>query len=406
MTRFGWLAVAVSMLAACGDDGGETPIDAVESDAEVDAQDIDTPPAPTFSGSISILEAAVLNPGTQGTIFGQGPQISVSFVSTATVPGPIMQEDPTSALGCKAWQYTAVQAAAAAAGLDEGVVQFTLTGTTPPMIPPCGFAAGVGYACPHTGTASTGGAISAGPNAGTARLTDADNNFSDNNTLGRYVRIAGANTMANNGVFPIVARPSSTQIVYANQAFVAETLPGTASHVNVYGVGPIPGAADPGFLQNDNAVSVTLTAGGANNIATFTSTTGNQTFGDDFTLATAEAAKLNAIPKTGAAFTVTCSAAGCPAGSAAGTVLNIVTTDTPTTGLSPFAMPLPTNRRVVVRCGVLGQSAITVPAAYSALIMGAGATRIQASFIRGALLSGGPPEVSVVAGHAIVGFTN
>jgi hypothetical protein len=38
--------------------------------------------------------------------------------------------------------------------------------------------------------------------------------------------------------------------------------------------------------------------------------------------------------------------------------------------------------------------------------MGSGSTRIQASFIRGALLGGGPESVSVVAGHAIVGFTN
>jgi len=36
----------------------------------------------------------------------------------------------------------------------------------------------------------------------------------------------------------------------------------------------------------------------------------------------------------------------------------------------------------------------------------AGATRIQASFIRASLMSGGPATVTSSAGHAIVGYTN
>lgn len=405
MKRLALFALTTAALVACGDDGGDGGGDA-DAAPEVDAPpDIDAA-APTFSGSISLLEVAVLNPGSGGTFFGQGPQVSIALASSADVPGPIMEEMPGSALGCKAWEYTAAQAAAAATGTDEGMVEFALTGTTPPMAPPCAFTAGVGYTCPHLSTAETGGVIAAGPNAGLATLTDTDNNFADSNSLGRYLRITGATNAANNGVFPIVSRPGATTLVYANAAFLPESLPTAATHVNVFGLGPIPNAADPGFLEDDNAVSVTLTAGGGNHFATFTSTTGQQTFGDDFTLATAELDKLNAIPKDGSAFTVTCAAQDCAAGSAAGTVLNIVTTDTATTGLSPFAMPLPTTRQVKIRCGVLGTSAITVPAAYSALIMGSGATRIQASFIRGALLGGGPESVSVVAGHAIVGFTN
>ncbi|KAB2896348.1 MAG: hypothetical protein F9K40_14645 [Kofleriaceae bacterium] len=405
MKRLAWFALATATLAACGDDEGGTDIDAQVVDAAIDAQDIDTPP-PTFSGSISLLEVAVLNPGTGGTFFGQGPQVSIALVSSEDVPGPIMEE-MSSALGCKAWEYTPAQAAAAAIGADEGMIELTLAGTTPPSTPPCTFTAGVGYTCPHTnGTAGTGGIIAAGPNAGTATLTDADNSFGNGSSLGRYLRISGATNAANNGAFPIVARPTATTLVYANPAFVAETLPATATHVNIFGLGPIPGAADPGFINDDNTVSVTLTAGGGNHFDTFTSTTSSATFGDDFDLATAELEKLNAIPEDGTAFTITCDAADCPAGSAAGTVLNIVTTDAPTAGLSPFAMPLPTTKQVKIRCGVLGSGAITVPAAYSALIQSSGATRIQASFIRGALLIGGPENVSVVAGHAVVGFTN
>jgi hypothetical protein len=313
---------------------------------------------------------------------------------------------PTSNLGCKAWEYTPAQAAAAAGGADEGSIGFTLNGTNQPTVPSCTFTAGTGYACPELTTASTGGVIAAGPQQGLASITDADNAFTASDSNGRYIKISGATNAANNGVFPIVTRASGQTLIYANPAFVAETIPATGSHVNVYGVGPIPSAADPGFLSDDLTANVVLTAGGGNHFTTFTSTTGVGTIGDDFTLTTAELNKLNAIPKDGSAFTVTCDAADCPTGSAAGTVLNIVTTDTATTGLSPFAMPAPTTKQVKIRCAVLGQTAITVPAAYSALIMGSGSTRIQASFIRGALLGGGPESVSVVAGHAIVGFTN
>jgi hypothetical protein len=404
MKRLALFAFATASLVACGDDGGGADIDAAIDAPDIDAE-IDAPP-PTFSGSISLLEVAVLNTGTAGTFLGQGPQIAVSLTSSADVPGPTMQEDPQSQTGCKAWEYTATQAAAAATGADEGVIKFMVGGTTPPMVPDCTFNAGVGYLCPHLGTAGTGGTIGVGAATGTATLADTDNTFSDSNSLGRYLRISGAAMAVNNGVFPIVGRTGANTLIYYNPARMAEVLPAAAQHINIYGLGPIPGAPDPGFLQNDATMDVMLTAGGGNHFATFTSTTGVQTFGDDFTLATAELNKLNAIPKNGSAFTITCDAQGCPPGSATGTVLNIVTTDAPTTALSPYALPLPMTRQVKIRCAVLGASAITVPAAYSALIMGSGATRIQASFIRGALLGGGPEGVSVVAGHATVGFTN
>ena len=408
MKRLALIALVTGSLVACGgDDEGGTDVDAPNVDAATDAQDIDTPPAPSYFGSISLLEAAVLNPGTGGTFFGQGPQVSISLTSSADVPGPVMQEMPT-AIGCKVWEYTPAQALAAATGADEGTVAFALTGTAAPTIPTCAFSAGVGYTCPQTATAGSGGVISPSGTAGVAVLTDADNTFVDSNSLGRYVRISGATNAANNGVFPITARPSPTSLAFANPAFVAETLPAAATHINIYGVGPIPNAAspDPGFLRDDNQVTVTFTAGGGNHFETFTSTTGSQTLGDDFDLDMAELNKLNGIPKDGTAFTITCDAAECPLGSAAGTVLNIVTTDAPTTGLSPFAMPPPMTKQVKIRCAVLGSGALTVPAAYSAFLQNAGATRIQASFIRGALLGGGPDNVSVVAGHAIVGFTN
>lgn len=407
MKRLVLLGLAISGVAACGDNSGDddSPIDArVIDGVEVDADDTDAPPAAVISGTISLLEAQLLDPGTAGTFFGQGVQVGISFTSNADVPGPVMEEQVGSPFGCKAWEYTAAQAAAASLGLDEGSIQITGTaGTTPPELPPCIFQAGAGYICPHAATQSTGGIIAAGP-SGTATLTDLDTTFDTANSTNRYVSISGATTAANNGVFPIIAVAGANTIIYGNPAFAAETIPATGGHINLAGVGPTPDKEDPGFLEDDVAVSFALTAGGGMDFDAFTVSTGVGTVGNDFTLATEEAIKLNAIPSDGNAFTVTCDATGCPAGSASGTILNIVTTDTATTGLSDFAMPLPTTKRVQVRCALLNQTAITIPAAYSALLMSSGATRIQATFIRPTLMASDP--VTAISGHAIVGYTN
>lgn len=411
-----WLGLGlVCSAAACGDDGDGANPDAPDIDGPVDADidspidaEIDTPP-PTFSGTLSLLEATVLNPGTSGTAFGQGVQISIAFTASDQVPPPLMETAPGTPFGCKAWEYTPAQAAAATIGLDEGRVAMTVTGLTPASLPECTFTAGIGYTCPHTATFSTGGTIAAGPQAGTMTLTDADVTFNANNTTNRYVVIGGAAMAANNGAFPILALAGANTIVYGNPAGTAETLPATATHVNLAGVGPTPMVPDPGFLTDVGTATFALTAGGGNHFTDFSVNTGAGTVGDDFTLANAEAIKLNAIPADGAEFSVACDAAGCPGGSASGSILNIVTTDTSVAGLSPFAMPPPTTKRIQIRCAALQAAAmnghtITVPAAYMALLQDAGIRRIQATFIRPQLMSSVP--VTAVSGHALVGFTN
>ena len=94
------------------------------------------------------------------------------------------------------------------------------------------------------------------------------------------------------------------------------------------------------------------------------------------------------------------------AGTATGSVLELVTTDTPTTGLSPFALPAPTTKQVRIRCIAVGTAMITVPAAFSTLIMDAAATRIQATFARITLMTGGPATTLSLSGHAVRGYTN
>jgi hypothetical protein len=350
-----------------------------------------------------LLEVSVLNPGTTGTSFGQGVEARFVFQDTASFP-PVMEETPGSPLGCKAWSIPAAQAPLARTGIDEGTIQ--VTGVTP-AFPACTFLPNAGYLCPHTGTASTGGTIATGPAAGTATLTDLDVTFNAANTTNRYVNVQGATNAANNGTFPIVGLAGANTIVYGNPAMVAETLPATATHVNLAGVAATPMVADPGFLSDADLVSFALTPGGGNHFAAFTvdaPATGG--VGDDFSLSTAESNKLNAVPTDGSSFTVSCDSTGCPAGSAIGSILDLIATDGPTAGLSPFAMPPPTTTLVRVRCTQLGQAAVTIPAAFSALIQGANATRIQATFIRPNLMTGGPANVTAVSGHAIRGYSN
>ena len=414
MKRFALLAVPLA-LAACGDNDENRPLDAAITidgpsidggiDAPTDAP-TDGPPAVTYSGTISVLEAAVLNPGTSGTFFGQGVQVGIAFSSSAD-PAP-MFEDMPGPFGCKAWVYTAAQAALVSAGTDEGSVQITTTGTIRPALPACTFSAPLGYACPHAETFGTGGVIGVGPQLGTATLSVVDGMYNAANTTNRYVKISGALTPSNNGVFPIVALASANTIIYGNPAVVAEaTLPVASTHVNVAGIGPTPMVPDPGFLSDDATTTIVLTPpiAGPNHLPAFTMTTGATTVADDFTLAPASLALMNNIPRANADFALACATGSCadPTGFN-GTLVNIIATDTPVAGMSPFAMPLPTTKRIQIRCAQIAPvTSITIPAALANLLTDPGITRIQTTFVRANLL--GTMPVTAIAGHAIVGFT-
>lgn len=426
MKRFVSLVLALGAAAACGDNlnpgGGDDDSDAVRPDApNPDAMPVDAPidaRAATHSGTVTLLEAALLAPGG-ASFFGQGVQIGISFVPrSGPQPTIVMEQSPGQPFGCKLFEFTPAQLAAQL-GTDEGPVNFTIAGGAAQIaVPSCTFTAGVGYTCPDLTTASTGGAIApgVGPLAGTGVLTDTDNTFTAANSNGRYIRISGAATAANNGVFPIMAAgtagglPADTMIAYANPAAAVETLPGTASHVNIAGVGPIPMAPDPAFLRDDNTATVVHTMGGGNNVETFTQmTTG--TVGDDFVLATGDNAKLTSIPTTGTAadLVISCDGASCAAGSAMGMLVNIISTDTavpsPVSASNFFAFPPPTTKRKQIRCSMIGGvTSITVPAAYMAAMIDPSITRIQTTVIRPALLGLDPPS-STLVGHATVGFT-
>jgi hypothetical protein len=411
--------VASVFVAACGDEavpdaripqppidvGGVMPPDATVEPPDAAGPDVST--APTFSGTISIQEVSV-NGVPQ---LGQGMQVTISFSNNQQSPAPVFEEMPGSLFGCKVWEYTAAEAADV--GLNEGSVQITAMDGDPVM-PPCNYVPTRGYLC--IGGAGAGGdvALVSAP-MGLWSLTDPE---ITNAALqvGSYVTITGATTPANNGNFPIVSSAGANTIVYANPnpAALPETLPATATFTMVAGVGPIPGMADPGFLEDDDVLDVTLTSGGDGHFETFTRSfpAAGGGVGDDFSLDTASQTTISDIPVDGSTFTIGCGGAGGSCGTSVGSILTITTTDgTIPAGVPPYYMPAPTTTEVSLRCANLGATELTVPAAASAFLQSSGATRIQTTFIRSNLQTtmnapgGVVANTTLVAGHGVVGFS-
>jgi hypothetical protein len=116
------------------------------------------------------------------------------------------------------------------------------------------------------------------------------------------------------------------------------------------------------------------------------------------------------IPTDGSAFTLGCDdAPSC--GTALASIVDIITTDAPVTGLSPFSLPSPVTKRVQIRCIKIGATTVTVPTGYAARLAAAmsGATRIRVQFSRvnaagaqNATLA--PNTTNIVGGHGEYGF--
>jgi hypothetical protein len=392
-------------IAACGDDGGGNP-DARRFDAPVPQPDGEPDASPTanFVGQLSILEATVWTPDGSGGFqeFGTGPSFRMAFTDPAMTGAPVMEDMPGSPFGCKAFEYTPAQFGATL-GADLGTIDVAFASGGVP-VPTCVFTAGAGYTCPDPATAGNGdnANIAPGPQAGLFAYVDADSNYTAA-VAGRYLSISGATPATNNGVFPIVAVPAPTTLIYANPAGSAGANVGGTS-ITVAGVGPIPQA--PGFIADDATMNVTFTSSNAQVFPNFTGMLAD--YANDFTPDAATQALLSNVPLDGTELTLDCEANSCA--DSLSRVVNIQTTDTPVAGLSPFAMPPPTTKGVLVRCtsAVGGPTSVTIPAAYSAFIMNSGATRIQTTMVSGSLASGtGLPNsrLVVLGGHSVVGFT-
>jgi hypothetical protein len=413
---------AAAFLAACDDSDDEpdarppqvfdaggpdgTPADGGPADGGLDA-------APFYPGTVSVQEVRFANPALAPA--GQGVQISITFEDGLAAVKPIMEEQPGQPFGCKVWEYTQEQSLVPST--NEGTVKVEIEPSgdnTAPVYPDCVHNPVTGYVCASAGGAAATAAITDNPTGDPPAPTPADGrwvftlasaNFSETLTPGSYLNISGATNAANNGAFPILARLSATSLLILNTRPTAgaEVLAG-GMYAVVSGIGPNPARqTEPFWMDNDAKVTVTITGTDDTHLGDLTAEVAN--VGDSFTLS--EASPIADIPMDGSAFTIGCADGACPSGSAAGSILNIVTTDGDTTGVpAPLMPPIKEGgKRVQVRCAQLGAAAtsITVPAAYSAYLMNSGATRIQASFLRSGLAQ--ESTVNVVAGHGVVGYT-
>lgn len=434
MKRFAFLAIPLA-LAACGDnlkvagnvDSG-VDIDAADIDAQdidapppIDAMEIDAAPVANYAGTVSIIEARLKNMGGAG-VDGHGIQLGVSFINDATAVPPIaMTAGASTTSGCFVWRYTVAQLATTL-GSDQGPVQINV-GDADPTFPACIFQPGAGYICPDLASSGVGGTLAVGPSAGTSTFTGATfsggGGFSSED-VGRYLRLNGTGVTALDTAFPIVAVASPSTVVVAG-ASVALSLPAAATFTTLAGVGPIPVPSfDP--MSNADTVTATKTGAGTPDVDNFTDRTlsiGGPSVGDDFILGTGPSSTTptinkvlpTAIPLDGSEFVIGCdTAADC--GASIGSLINIVTTDAPVTGLSPFGFPTPMATRTQIRCVALSARDVRVPAEISAFLRpsSSSATRVQTTFIRGnfgpiADMNGPTATTNFLGGHAEVGFT-
>jgi hypothetical protein len=280
-----------------------------------------------------------------------------------------------------------------------------MTGSTA-TIPPCVFVPSQGYRCvAGGGSGATGDMIvdDAG-GAGTAGLVDsapAGYTFSAAD-VGRYLVVSAAGA-GQNGAFPIVAVGANNTVIYANPTAASGAFTGTYSVIA--GLGPVPGAPDP--LLDSEMIKVSITPGGLGKFM-FPDTT--VPVGDSFTLDAASKTKINAMPLDGVATSLDCAAGSCGAGTAAGSLVVMTTTDgVIPPGAPDYYMPDPVNKLVVARCSALGASTVDLPTSVMAQIQASGAKRVRTLFIRTGLTITGNPGMlnptNILVGHAVAGFT-
>lgn len=352
-------------------------------------------PAPDlwpYGGTISIADTTVVNTPR----LGHGLSVLIDLGPIPAAP-PSYEETGGIPTGCKAMMLNLADLPPP--GGDEGVV--AISGTTG-AIPDCVFVAGAGYRC--VGSKGTGGLLAAA-GAGLWRFTSVGAGFSGVDT-GRHLVVSGASHPGNNGAFPIASVVDADTVIVLNDQAAAETLSGAWSVVA--GAGPVPGAPD--LLADTDSVSVSFTPGGGNHFLLAPLPAIDA--GNAFTLNSASAALLKAIPTAGKAITLDCKGAGgrCPTGDGpVATLVTLVTTDGDPATVGPYDMPPPVSRQARISCLAYDTTRVILPAAAMVYVRNAAPTRIRASYARlGAAVGAqtdGSHAVTATVGHAFVGYT-
>lgn len=378
--------VALSVGAAgCFDDPYRSNLGAL------DTVDAGTPGQRRF-GNVLVFETNYLDdPGAgDGTFVVIGPfQIKDEQVD------PVYEEAEGSPFACKAWEKTAAQWKDP--GVDIGTLNFSIGGG--PVIPPCRQIDNDWRCLGVEGTGGDIGVVDSG--AGVMSLTNSGVTFTEDE-VGRVVKISGTSNAANAGMFAILAVPDANTIHFHNPRGGAAAEPGTAATWwTEYGEGPA--RADEAIL-NDHLLNIELSAGGEGNFENFTKVV---EFGDQFTPDDASRDLIQNIPMTGEEFTIGCDGPGGDCGDADATALVIETTDAPLDPAFPSAFPDPVNKHVLIFCLLL-IGRVTLPAEASQYLADSGATRVRVIFERAIAETEIQKyaEITLVAGHAVMGFTD
>ena len=379
------LLLAAPLAAGCFDDPYRS------TGGSLDTVDAGTPGQRRF-GNVLYFETKYLEQESEG----DGAFIIIGpFQIKDEQIDPVYEEAEGSPFACKVYEKTAAEYKDP--GVDIGTLNFSIEGG--PIIPPCSEVSGE-WAC--IGVQGAGGDIAlVDAGQGIMSLTDGATTFGPEE-IGRVVEFSGATQAANDGTFPIVAVPDSHTIQFHNPRISAVAEPATtATWRTEYGEGPAR-QIDP--VKNDDFLTVSLAAGGEGNFDDFSKTL---EFGDSFTLDTESVGVIENIPMDGSEFTVGCDGAGGDCGEADATALTLETTDAPLDPDFPSAFPDPVSKHVQIFCLLL-IGRVTVPAEASQYLVDSGATRVRAIF--GRALSEQEiqkyAEITVVAGHAVMGFTD
>lgn len=412
---------AMTFTAACGDDDENGTPDARRVDAPVGST-FDAPPGATFDAPPSTVDArqADAGPIISGTVaihevklFGadtalgpvKGGQIDISFalrgdqVSTVTTAGTFGALPP-----CTVVVSDVTNATHSNPDTDEGTVAVSVTpmGGSATALPTCSFQSG-DFRC--TRGPSSGGTITQSANdlVGTFAATAFTFNAAD---VGAWLIVPGA-TLAETQAWPIVGVNGMNAGLQKVAAF-----PGTAigAFFIQYGVGPMALRADPNganpmpapeFFADTDAVSVSFTPKSGSRFSAFTAN--SIAVGDDFELDDAsEAILANGLDVNSAsAITFKCAAGSCAAGSAAGIIVSIETTDTP--GGGPTTLNPPTKFRGSLTCAAFATE-VSIPVSHLAALKLAEPEKMRITVFRDNFSPQG--ATNIVVGHGIVAFPN
>jgi hypothetical protein len=224
--------------------------------------------------------------------------------------------------------------------------------------------------------------------------------------------VAGALHTTNNGDFPILDAASPNAVGVLNTAAQAEDFRG--EYTVLAGMGPTPSASFVAYPPGPG-VSLHLAPGGVGAFAF--PDVGPVVPGGAFTVDDATRSLMVQVPLDGSPVALGCGGTGGHCDAATATVIRMTTTDGPTDGLSPTAMPRAVHEQVELQCATVGgDGIITVPEeAMRLLSLSNGRspmTRVRTAFMREGVAFGINPEgmppnrATVLVGRAILGYSN